>query len=208
MYRFLKLFLFFATVWAVQLLPAVAESIQYADIQEPTAERPYYLATFDTQTLREHPDWTPGTIEGLHEDKLVILNFVREGDEVSALQTQVLVDSVEAAAAQSQFKPLMLVNISVADAEGRPVYAAEYQAYYERNTLADGNRYLDLGLVPYGVIYGTDEVKQDGNGMFTVLSDFAIFQDVKTEADVRENIQYIQGSVLAPILGYNRIYGG
>lgn len=201
-----KLGLHSLSVLAVQcclVFSVAAQNTQYAEIEEPTADRPYYLVTFDSETMREHPDWTPVSIEGLHDDKLVVLNFIKEGDQFSDIQTQVLDETMTKVARRSVCKDLMLVNVHISDAVDNPIYAAAYAVYYEQNTLLEDQSRMEDRLIPYGVVFGSSVTTLDND--FRQLADFALLRGVVTPADFNENVKAIRGFVISPALSYNEL---
>lgn len=183
---------------------AVTQNDIGKSVQAPTAERPYYIANFDAEAKARDPNASPIDTLYLNTDKLVVLNFIKEGDPASDLQTKVINDTLLAGANGSHYKDLLLINISVADANGNPLYAAAYETYYEQNSLAGPGQSLDTRLAPYGVVFGNDTTNRDGD--FQKIADFALMQGVKTQADLNENVGFIQGVIFLPLDRYNRLF--
>jgi len=177
---------------------------EHPAIEAPTAERPYYLATFDSAFKAANPSMTPVGIEGLDKDKLVVLNFISEADQFSELQTQVLQNTLQVMAGRSLDKDLMLVNISVTDPNGEPVYATAYQTSYEQNTLAGKTEHLEEKQLPYGAVYGTPLYTSEGD--VSQLFDFVLMHDVKNAAEFDVRVQTIENTIKIPVLEYNNLH--
>jgi len=133
---------------------------------------------------------------------MVVLNFGVEGERFSGIQTEIL-ETVIADQAPNSPKDILLVNISVADAEDNPLYASAYRTYYEQNTLVNGTEAYPDSLTPYGAIYGASQDKIDGN--FEQLSDFSLLYGVNNEESFQESIKTVYGLVIIAVSRYNEL---
>jgi len=185
---------------------AATTAASYAELglpaaQAPTAERPYHYMNFDEQTKAQYPSASPIDALPLNGDKLVVLNFTDESSQYSAMQTQVLKQTLAALSARSQNKELMLVDVATRDTKGNDLYMSEYMAFYDENSLGPNGTTLQSAQLPYGLAYG-DPVNE--NGEYGRLFDFALLNGVKNDADLNANAEGIFGKLNVVVNAYNQ----
>lgn len=167
---------------------AMTTEEEYGPVQAPTAERPYYLVNFDAELAQTNPEVTTVGFEHLHADKIVIMNFVREGDQISDIQTQEIAQMLSTLAEEGSHKDLMLVNVTAVDAAGEPVHAAAYQSYYENNTLIGGGIHKTQGILPYAAMYATSPTVKDED--FAQVFDFSLLSNPTNQELVTSQAQF------------------
>lgn len=184
---------------------SVATASDYAEMgipvpQAPTKQRPYHYMRFDAKTKAQYGAASPIEALPLNGEKLIVLNFLDESNRFSAIQTQVLEQTLKALAPRSENKELMLVDIAVRDAQGKDLYVADYMAFYNENRLGPNGELIDSTQIPYGVVYG-EPLKEGGKRN---LFDFALMNGVKTDADLNANAESIYGMLNITVKAYNR----
>lgn len=207
---------------------SVATASDYVEMgipvpQAPTAERPYHYVRFDAKTKAQYPQGGPNDVLPLNGEKLVVLNFLDESNRFSAMQTQVLEQTLKALAPRSEHKELMLVDVAVRDAQGENLYVADYMAFFEENSLPVYKHTLEpeskphtnskpsnhdkiawyghkAAQIPYGVVYGDPLKDCDERKLF----DFALMNGVKTKADLNANANSISGKLYITVYAYNQ----
>lgn len=175
--------------------------VEMPKVQPANEERPYAYVRFDGQTAEDFPNAIPLNAMIENPDKLIVINFIDEKNRFSAMQSQVLQQTLTALAPRSEAKELMLMDVVIRDAEGNNFYWPFYASYYDENRLGpDGGKREDA-ILPYGVVWG--DPLREGSDDFT-LFDFALMNGVQNDADLNANAEGIAGSMYNVILNYNQ----
>lgn len=177
----------------------ITDSAQPAE--RPTKERPYHYMRMDEEAQQKYPYSSIANLEILHGDKLVVLNFIDERSRFSAMQTQVLTQTMTALADTSAAKELMLIDVVVMDKNGKGINLETYELYARDNKLGPNGASIETGFLPYGVAIG-DTLTPDGKQ--GSLFDFALMNGVKTDADLNENAKSIYGMLRVTVKAYNQ----
>lgn len=177
------------------------DSVNMPPIQAATQERPYSYVRFDGETAEEFPDATPLMAMIENPDKMIVINFIDERSRFSAMQSQVLAQTMTALAPRSEAKELMLMDVVVRDQTGEDFYWPFYASYYDENNLGPNGARREDAILPYGVVWG--DPLRDGSDDYT-LFDFALMNGVQNDADLNANAEGIAQSMYNFILNYNQ----
>lgn len=170
----------------------------------PTADRPYYLLTFDKEMKTEYPYYSPLDLDIVEINKLVIYNYIDQSKQYahySDYQTEVIEGALKDLAPMSNAKELMLVNIVVTDENNESVYGPSYGAAYEGQNMMGYDRETpsQTAILPWSVVMGSPLTENGGR----TLADFSIMHRAKHNNDIKENAKGIRSGLYLLVHGYN-----